>query len=154
MVAGGYGTAIMGTVPGLPVRLVSSFVTGGTNHGLTNTVLTVIGGTWVAPSLAVGFGRIEATPNRPPVASVVGPPSETSAFEISFDATASLDPDGDGLDYKWHVLGGTLSLRGCETPTPVFQFNSGPGKYEFRLTLTDARGATTITTYSVQYTGR
>ena len=154
MVAGGYGTALMGAVPGLPVRLVSSFVTGGTNHLLSNTVLTVTGGTWIATAVAAGYGRIESSPNRAPVASVVGPPPETSAFEISFDATASLDADGDELDYKWHVLGGTLSLRGCETPTPVFQFNSGPGTYDFRLTLTDARGATAISTYRVQYTGR
>jgi hypothetical protein len=154
MVAGGYGTSLMGALPGLPARLVSSFVMGSSNNVLTNTVLAVTGGTHLVTPMAIGYARIEASPNRAPVASVISPPTETAAFEISFDATASHDPDGDELDYKWHVLGGTLSLRGCETPTPVFQFNSGTGTYDFRLTLTDARGATTITTYRVQYTGR
>jgi hypothetical protein len=154
MVAGGNGTSLMGAVPGLPVRLVSSYLPGSVAQFLGNTTLMVTGGAWITAPEAVGRVTIETTPNRAPVASVIGPEPETSNFEIGFDASASKDPDGDELDYKWHVLGGTVALRGCETPTPVFQFNSGPGTYDFRLTLTDARGATAITTHRVEYRGR
>ena len=154
MVAGGMSTSILGAAPGLPVRLVSSYLPTGFDPFLSNNRLTVGGGAQIAAPEAIGRVKIETTPNRPPAASVVGPGTETSSFEIAFDANASSDPDRDELDYKWHVLGGTVALRGCETPTPVFQFNSGPGTYDFRLTLTDGRGATTVTTYRVEYRGR
>ena len=154
MVAGGMGTSLMGAVPGMPAGLVSSYLPAGGEPLIRNLSLAVTGGArWTAPT-AVGSVKVESTPNRAPLASVIGPPAETSNFEIGFDAAASTDPDGDALDYKWHVLGGTVALRGCETPTPVFQFNQGPGTYDFRLTLTDNRGATTIQTYRVKYTGR
>ena len=154
MVAGGMQSSVMNATPGMPVRFVMSYLPGIPQALLSNLSLAVTGGARWTAHTAVGSVNIENAPNRAPAASVVRPPAETSAFEIAFDASASTDPDGDSLDYKWHVLEGTVSLRGCETPTPVFQFHQGSGTYTFRLTLTDGRGATTITTYQVQYRGR
>lgn len=154
MVAGGIQSSVMNATPGMPVRFAMSYLPGRPDALLSNLSLTITGGARWTAQTGVGSVSIESTPNRAPRAFVIRPPAETSAFEIAFDASASTDPDNDSLDYKWHVLGGTVSLRGCETPTPVFQFNQGAGTYTFRLTLTDSRGAKTISTYQVQYMGR
>jgi hypothetical protein len=154
MVAGGYQTSMAGAAPGAPVRFRASYLPESREARLTNTTLLVSGGARIFVPEAIGSVVLEKAANRPPVPVVIGPPDETSNPEIAFDATTSSDPDGDEIDFKWHVLGGSVSLRGCETPTPVFQFHQGSGIYDFRLTLTDARGATAIRTYRVRYSGR
>ena len=102
----------------------------------------------------LGTMKIESTPNRAPVAEAGPEMIESFMTEVFLDAGQSSDPDGEPLDYKWHVLGGAATLRGCETPTPIFQLVQGQGIYDVRLTITDARGATSYDYIRIKYVGR
>ena len=77
--------------------------------------------------------------NRAPVARLTA--SETAGKQplpLSFDATASHDPDGDGLRFEWSIGGrtqpGGVGARFAHT------FDQ-PGIYEVSVTATDASGA-------------
>jgi PKD repeat protein len=71
-------------------------------------------------------------PNEPPVAEA-GPDVEAEAGSpISFDASASTDPDGSISRYHWDFGDGNQSTG--ITTRHIYQF---PGTYEVRLTVTD-----------------
>jgi PKD repeat protein len=88
-----------------------------------------------------------AQPNRPPVAHAGGPYSATVGTTISFDGTASYDPDDDVLGYAW-TFGDGGSATG---PQPTHAFTSA-GTYTVTLTVTDAHGATSQATTAASIT--
>ena len=77
--------------------------------------------------------------NRAPVASLTA--SETAGKQplaLNFDATASHDPDGDGLRFVWSI--GGRPQPGGEGARFAHTFDQ-PGIYEVSVTVTDASGA-------------
>ncbi len=77
-------------------------------------------------------------PNDPPVASFTATPSEGSApLSVSFDASASYDPDGLVSSYRWS-FGDGASGSGMLV-THVY---ATPGTYTAQLTVEDRRQAT------------
>jgi PKD repeat protein len=77
-------------------------------------------------------------PNDPPVASFTVTPSEGSApLSVSFDASASYDPDGLVSSYRWS-FGDGASGSGM-LATHVY---AAPGTYTAQLTVEDRRQAT------------
>ncbi|MEZ4415818.1 MAG: trypsin-like serine protease [Gemmatimonadota bacterium] len=90
---------------------------------------------------ACGDGGSTAPPapaaNQPPVARFSATPTSGDApLPVSFDATASADPDGTLAGYAW-----TFGDGGTGTGATTTHTYGTPGQYTARLVVTDARGA-------------
>ena len=72
--------------------------------------------------------------NRAPVADAGGPYSGLVNVPVSFDGTASSDPDGDALQYSWSFGDGLGASGGTTSHTYAL-----PGNYVATLTVTDVR---------------
>ncbi len=81
-----------------------------------------------------------AAVNRPPVAAVTGTPtSGQPPLAVSFDGSASRDPDGDALRYAWDLDGNGAFDNG--TAVRATWTYSSPGRYVASLRVTDTSGA-------------
>ncbi|HEY7561143.1 MAG TPA: tandem-95 repeat protein, partial [Gaiellaceae bacterium] len=84
--------------------------------------------------------------NDPPIASFIAVPDHGSPpLDVSFDASASSDPDSAIVAYEW-VFGDGPTGSGV-TPAHTFSLS---GTYEVQLTVQDAQGATGTTTGIVE----
>jgi PKD repeat protein len=79
---------------------------------------------------------IDAT-NQPPVADAGGPYKGTVGAPVSFDGTASSDPDGDIVTYNWDFGDGGIGTG----VTPSYPYTAS-GNYNVTLTVTDDSGET------------
>ncbi|HVH14607.1 MAG TPA: PKD domain-containing protein [Candidatus Angelobacter sp.] len=88
--------------------------------------------------------------DRPPVASFTSTPSSApTGTAITFDGTASYDPDGAVVSYSWAFGDGATGTG------PVVTHSYTPAKtYTVTLTVTDNGGATGSTTSQVTITDR
>src|SRR5262245_801330 len=82
--------------------------------------------------------------NGTPVAQAGGPYAGQTGAAIKFDGSASSDPDGQTLTYKW-VFGDGGSANGI-TPTHTF---ADAGSFSVELTVTDTHGASSSSSSSV-----
>lgn len=88
---------------------------------------------------------ITATANIPPVASFTFSPTVISVGQaVSFDASASRDPDGTIVRYDWDFGDGTTA-----TGVTVTHTYARAGSYLVSLTVTDNQGATNTATRTV-----
>ncbi|MEO6528057.1 MAG: DNA/RNA non-specific endonuclease [Gemmatimonadaceae bacterium] len=85
--------------------------------------------------------------DRPPVAALTGPTTGVEGSVLTFDASASSDPDGDALTYSWSFGDGTTATG--VSPTHIFADN---GTFAVTLTVMDAAGATSTASLSVNVT--
>ncbi|GAB4269490.1 MAG: hypothetical protein Kow0092_23570 [Deferrisomatales bacterium] len=77
-----------------------------------------------------------APPSDRPVARVTAEPTIGKVpLTVAFDATASLDPAGEGLSYAWAFDDGSTA-RGARVEHTFARV----GTYAVTLTVTDARG--------------
>ena len=118
--------------------------------GVKTGTLTIISGDLDFPTLLIPFtGTVQAA-NLPPVANA-GPDQtvtdiDGSGTEVaSLDASASADPDGDIILYRW-TLGQTQLASGT---SPTANVVLPVGLNDVQLTVTDNRGASTIDTIRV-----
>ncbi|HKH64344.1 MAG TPA: N,N-dimethylformamidase beta subunit family domain-containing protein, partial [Solirubrobacterales bacterium] len=79
--------------------------------------------------------------SQAPVASFTASPNPAQAGQlVSFDASASSDPDGTVAKYEWDLDGnGSFEQNTGTTPTTSTTFTS-PGSYEIKLRVTDNAG--------------
>ena len=88
------------------------------------------------------------TSNQPPTASFVADPSSGQApLTVSFDGTASSDPDGAPLQYAWDLDGdGQLDDAFTSTATHTY---TAPGSHTVRLRVEDGHGGSDEETVSI-----
>jgi uncharacterized repeat protein (TIGR01451 family) len=78
--------------------------------------------------------------NEPPVASASGnPTSGTAPLVVTFNGTASSDPENGPLSYAWD-LDGDSAFDDASTAQPTYTYTL-PGSYTARLRVTDDQGA-------------
>jgi PKD repeat protein/pimeloyl-ACP methyl ester carboxylesterase len=82
---------------------------------------------------------IHCNRNRDPVAVIGGPYSGQQGVALPFDASASSDPDGDALTFRWDFGDGNTATG----PTPEHTYAEN-GLFTVFLTVTDARGAAAV----------
>jgi len=86
----------------------------------------------------------EGIPNQPPKASFTfSPKNPLVNEEITFDASASTDPDGSIVSYEWDFGDGNITSTTHEI---IKHSYSEAGIYEVTLTVTDDKGAKNSTT--------
>ena len=91
--------------------------------------------------------------NRPPVAHAGQTTQGIAAGQVVTLDGGSTDPDGDALTYDWTQLGGPqVALTGASSPQASFPAPvvKDAETLVFQLTVTDAKGATSSSTYVVQ----
>jgi PKD repeat protein len=87
--------------------------------------------------------------NGRPLASFQAPASAKPGQQVSFDASASKDPDGTIAKYEWDLDGnGTYETNTGTTPT-VNQTYATEGKVNVSLRVTDNEGATGVVTHTI-----
>ncbi len=96
-----------------------------------------------------GQGRLSLTPpapaNRPPTASFTYVPAAPAAGQtVTFNASGSMDPDGNIVSYAWSF--GTGATGSGANLTYIY---GSTGTYSVSLTVTDNGGATNATTQQV-----
>ena len=91
---------------------------------------------------ALAFGALALNscelfqPNRAPIAAFTTTPAEGyRLLEFSFDASGSIDPDGDSLTYAWSFGDGTSGSSAKTTHT-----YENAGSYDVVLRITDPEG--------------
>ncbi|MEN3010169.1 MAG: CARDB domain-containing protein, partial [Candidatus Bipolaricaulaceae bacterium] len=99
-------------------------------------------GNWAEASVQV---TVQPLANQPPVASFTFAPAEPLVNQwITFDATASRDPDGTIVSYRWDFGDGATA-----TGARVTKRYTAPGTYTVTLTVTDNQGASSSTSQRV-----
>jgi len=88
------------------------------------------------------LGAPKTAVNNAPSASA-GMDFEAGSVAIRLDGSNSNDQDADLISFEWRISrepgGSSVTLQNATTAMPVAEL-SVPGQYEFRLTVTDARG--------------
>ncbi|OFV68322.1 MAG: secreted protein containing Periplasmic copper-binding [Candidatus Syntrophoarchaeum caldarius] len=93
-----------------------------------------------------GDGNIDSNLSAPTADFFFTPQSPTVDDTITFNASASYDPDGNIMNYTWNFGDGNTTT----TPDPVITHSySEAGSYEVTLTVTDNDGLTSSTTKNV-----
>ncbi|MBQ4819027.1 glycoside hydrolase family 48 protein [Aquimarina sp. MMG016] len=93
------------------------------------------------------FGNEPNGGNTPMASFTATPESGVAPLEVSFDASASSDPNGDALSYNWNFGNGETST----TANPIITY-SAIGSYLVTLTVSDGENisAETSTTITVE----
>ncbi|UCE88824.1 MAG: PKD domain-containing protein [Pseudomonadota bacterium] len=94
-------------------------------------------GTTEAPPAFIAGDLDPAAGNQPPVADANGPYTGTVGVAVTFDGTASNDPDGTIVSYAWDFGDGTIGTGA--TPTHTYLVD---GTFDVTLTVTDDAGDT------------
>lgn len=88
---------------------------------------------------------LPSAPNSPPVAKLAGPTSAPQGTVVTLDASGSSDPDGDKLTFGWaQTAGPVVVLTYPVSAKASFVAPTAPAQLSFRVTVTDAKGATSV----------
>jgi len=127
--------------PSGPLRLEFAFHLG---DGAEPRALFLAGG-------EVGIDRV--APNLPPVAAAGPDAAVVERSWLTLDGSASSDPDGDPLSFRWEqVAGPAAAIYGAATARPLLlapEVRPPGGGLELRLTVSDGHGGSASDTVAV-----
>lgn len=95
------------------------------------------------------LSRVTRTGNNTPLANAGQSRTDVPEGVITLDGSASSDPDGDTITYKWaQTSGPAVVLTGATTAKPTFHGVAG-NSYTFQLTVRDSYGDTSTDAVSI-----
>lgn len=95
------------------------------------------------------LSRTMRTGNTAPVADAGQSRTDVAEGTVTLDASASSDPDGDSITFKWTQTGGpAVILAGADTATATFQGVAG-NSYTFQVTVRDSEGEASTDSVSI-----
>jgi PKD repeat protein len=94
---------------------------------------------------------LQTFPNQPPIANAGGPYAVDEGSSVTLDASASSDPEGSALQYRWDLYNdGTWDIDWSSSPTNTYSMGF-PQTYTVALQVKDALGLITTTTTQVTF---
>jgi hypothetical protein len=94
-------------------------------------------------------------PNQIPISNAGADQSVFKAVTVTLDGTASSDPDGNPLSYRWTQTSGTaVSLSSGTASRPTFVAPGTSGTFVFLLVVNDGRADSVADTVQVTVTNR
>jgi hypothetical protein len=130
-------------------------VTSGNNGKCGGTYLCNSGPCFDGPTgLGTPHGATGSPPNQTPCASLkFSPAAPQTGQSVTFDGSASRDPDGPIADYSWDFDGdGVYETDTGTTPSASHSYSSAQ-TITVRLRVKDAAGATNVATQTLTVTG-
>ena len=106
-----------------------------TNVGIFAVLLTVTDNTGASNS-AETVATVLPSSNSPPIVDPGGPYSGLVGQEIQFDASNTVDPDGDTLIFLWDFGDGSLPPFPSQSPLASHAYSS-PGEYTVQVVVSD-----------------
>ncbi len=94
---------------------------------------------------------ITASGNSPPIVDTGGPYTGVVGTPVLFDASGTVDPDGDVLTYLWNFGDGSLPDAPSEDPTASHTY-AEPGTYAAQLVVLGGSAAPVVTPVDVEIT--
>lgn len=145
-----------------PLGWTATWSGGGSDSGSGNGSVTItMPSSNLFVSVADGCGHmrsltvhLKAVPpvNQPPVASLAASPREGVApLTVHVDGSASHDPDGTIVEYRWYFYGGGGTFVGGNIPAMDHVYDT-PGPYSIWLVVVDDDGATDWTDSGITIT--
>lgn len=83
-------------------------------------------------------------PPKPAIAIAEGNPYGPAPLEITFDISASFDPDGEILSFTFDFGDGSEPAEGSNLSEPIIHTYEDSGTYFARVTVTDDDGRSTV----------
>jgi hypothetical protein len=120
------------------------------SRGTAQIVVTnthVVSGVATTAAITVRCELPNPPGNRIPIADAGADQTVAPQTVVTLDGTASADPDGDAIAFRWHQESGrVVILRDVDTATPFFMSPrvTAPAVLEFSLVVTDSKGAATL----------
>ena len=101
---------------------------------------------WTTTLTPAALNQITA-PNRPPQVTAQVPTNGIAGQTIIFDASDTVDPDGDAITFAWDLGDGSTS----NLSSPIYTYIN-TGTYKVKLTVSDSAGHESKETYTVKIT--
>jgi hypothetical protein len=102
-----------------------------------------------------GGGKKAAPPNQVPTSNAGADQSAFKSAAITLDGSASTDPDGNTLAYRWtQTAGAAVSLSSGTTSRPTFTAPAASGTLTFSLVVNDGHADSSADTVQITVANR
>lgn len=125
------------------------FFNRGFSTALAGATLAVLLGACGGGGGSSGGSTPQSTPSPPTASFTASPTDGLAPLAVSFDASASRDPDGTVTDYQWN-FGDDSEAGGGPTTSHTYE---DTGQFTVTLTVTDDDGQSDSTTRTVRVRG-
>ena len=114
-----------------------------------NHKLAIMMGMSVSLLLLVSACALLNAPPKPSISISGGSPYGTAPLEVTFDISASSDPDGEIVSFTFNFGDETDPVSGTDLSQPIEHTYTTAGSYGAKLTVVDNNGKTGAITLAI-----